>query len=155
LKVLSGSYHVSLSNAEPFILDQDLFVVNLMQQLQETDEEDFNMIRDSAALLFAESINGFSRIVAERNEMNQPTDNLLSVLPHDLLKLRPYKFAQLIALHQQRLIASFNEEEIIGINKEFKKMKDAYHREEGLKAVIDGFNHKTSFADGWKMLVDR
>ena len=152
--VLSGSYRVSLSNAEQFILDQDLFVVNLMQQLQETDE-DFNMVRHSTALLFAESINGFSRIVAERNEMNQPTDNLPPVLPHDLLKLRPYEFAQLIALHQQRLIASFNEEEIIGINEEFKKMKDAYRREEGLKAVIDGFNHKTSFADGWKMLVDR
>ncbi len=70
-----------------------------MQQLQETNEEDFNMVRHSTALLFAKSINGFSRIVAERNEMNQPTDNLLSVLPHDLLKLRPYEFAQLIALH--------------------------------------------------------
>jgi hypothetical protein len=30
--VLSGSYRVSLSNAERFILVQDLFVVNLMQQ---------------------------------------------------------------------------------------------------------------------------
>jgi hypothetical protein len=146
--VLSGSYCVSLSNTEQFILDQDLFVVNLMQQLQETDEEDFNMVHQSTTLLFVKSINGFSRIIAERNEMNQPTDNLPPVLLHVLLKLRPYEFAQLIALHQQWSIASFNEEEIIGINEEFKKMKDAYRREEGLKAVLDGFNHKTSFADG-------
>jgi hypothetical protein len=151
--VLSGSYRVSLSNVERFILDQDLFVVvNIMQQLQETDVEDFKIVCHSTALLFSESINGFSRILAERNEMNQPTDCLPPVLPPDLLKLRPYEFAQLIALHQQRLIAYFNEEEIIGINEEFKKIKDAYRREEGLKAVIDGFNTKPALLMDGKCL---
>jgi hypothetical protein len=50
---------------------------------------------------------------------------------------------------------SFTNEEIIQINKEFKKLKDAYCREEDLKNSLDRLNYKLSFADGWNMLVDR
>ena len=39
--------------------------------------------------------------------------------------------------------------------KNFKKLKDAYWREENLKIFLDRLHHKLSVADGWKMLVER
>ena len=153
--VVSGLYRVTYNNAESFIKDQDMFVVELLQSLQENDQEQYKMMLHSTSLLFAEGVNGLSNIVVERDTMNEPTDSLPPVLPHDLLKFRPFDFAQLVALHNVQLKVSLTDEEIIQINEEFKKLKDAYRREEDLKNSLDRLNYKSSFADGWKMLVDR
>jgi hypothetical protein len=96
-----------------------------------------------------------SIIVAERNASNEPTHCFPPVLPYDLVKLRPFDFSQLTAMHMQRLRESFSEEAIIQINDEFKEMKNNYRHEQQFKQIIDGVDHKTSFSDGWKILVNR
>jgi len=73
------------------------------------------MVVHSTALLFAEGVNGLSSIVVERDATNEPTDSLPPVLPHNLVKLRPFDFSQLVALHNDRLKVSFTDEEVICI----------------------------------------
>jgi hypothetical protein len=153
--VVSGQYRVSYENAVLFMQDQDMFVVRLMQDLQRNSLEEYKMVVHSTALLFAEGVNGLSSIVAERNEVNEPTDFLPPVLPQDLVRLRPFHFSQLVELQSNRLKVSFTEDQIICINEEFKALRDAYREEDELKTTLDKFNHKTSFTDAWKLLVPR
>ena len=113
------------------------------------------MVVHSTALLFAEGVNGLSSIVAQRDEANEPTDSLPPVLPQQLVKLRPFEFSQVVALHNRRLKESFTEDQIICINDEFKSLRDAYRREDELKRILDTFDHKTTFTEAWQSLVDR
>ena len=96
---VSGLYCITYNNADSFIKDQDMFAVDLLQSLQENDQARYKMVLHSTSLLFAEVVNELLNIVVERDEMNEPTDSLPSVLPPDLLKFRPFGFAQLVALH--------------------------------------------------------
>ena len=112
---MSGSYRVTYEHAERFIKDQDLFAVDLLQYIQQTNQEQYKMVVHSTALLFAEGVNGLSSIVVERDATNEPTDSLPPVLPHNLVKLRPFDFSQLVALHNDRLKVSFTDEEVICI----------------------------------------
>ena len=145
--VVSGSYRVSCENAELFIKDQDIFVATLLQDLQTNSHEQYRMVVHSTALLFAEGVNGLSSIVAQRDEANEPTDSLPPVLPQQLVKLRPFEFSQVVALHNRRLKESFTEDQIICINDEFKSLRDAYRREDELKRILDTFDHKTTFTE--------
>jgi hypothetical protein len=151
--VVNGLYRVTYQSAEAFIKDQDMYVVDVLANLKENNPEQYKMVVHSTALLFAQGVNGLSSIVAERGEANEPVDSLPPVLPHDLLKLRPFEFSQLVLLQKERLKISFEENEINDITDEFKKLRDSYREEEEINAFVDKLNHKTSFRDGWKMLV--
>ena len=152
---VSGNYRVSYQNAELFIKDQDIFVANLLQNLRINSPEEYKIVVQSTALLFAESVNGFSSMVAERNVANEATDCLPPVLPQDLVRIRPYEFSQIVEMQNDRLMVSFTEEQIMCINNEFKLLKAAYRREEDLRRILDMSDHKTTFTNGWKLLVDR
>ena len=153
--VVSGLYRVTYANAEKFIKDRDIYVVSLLDDLRQNSADDYKMVIHSTALLFAKSVHGLSNISVERNSQNEPTDTFPPVLPHELLKLRPFDFSQLVALQNGRLKLTFTEEQIIGINDDFKKLREAYRREDALKKIKLKFNHKTTFTNGWKGFVDR
>ena len=153
--VVSGPYRVTYENAEKFIKDQDSFVVALLQNLKENDHAEYIMVVRSTAILFANGVNGLSRIVVERDTANEPIDNIPPVLSNDLVKLRPFDFSQLVLLQNERLKVSMTDEDIIQINDQFKMLKDAYRREVDLKDILDQFNYKTTFQNGWKILDSR
>ena len=153
--VVSGNYRVSYENAELFIKDQDIFVANLLQNLRINSPDEYKIVLQSTAFLFAESVNGLSRMIAERNVANEATDCLPPVLPQDLVRISPYEFSQIVETQKNRLMISFTEEQIVCINNEFKLLRAAYRGEEGLRRILDMSDHKTTFTNGWKLLVDR
>jgi hypothetical protein len=152
--IINGSYRVTYANARKFLEEQDPFAVNLLDKLETEDNEEYKSVLETIAKLFAETVDGFSKIVAERNESNKPTDLLPPVLPLELLKLRSFNFSQLLNLHDDRLKVTFSEDEIVTIFNEFKSMKDAYRRELALKETLDQADAK-SFNKAWRPLCDR
>ena len=153
--VLCESYQVSFEHAIAFIKDQDVFAANALQELSDDDDDKYKMVLHSTALLFAFSVNGLKKVIADRDNNNGPSDNFPPVLPHELVKLRPFNFSEIVVMQNARLGVSYTEEEIISINDEFKLLKTAYRYEDALKNIIDGFNYKTTFVAGWRGLVDR
>jgi hypothetical protein len=112
--VICGKFRVTYESAKKFIQDQGPFVNSLLAKLEAEDHQSYVDAVKSIALLFANSVDGLSAIVAERNARNEPTDTLPPVLPHDLLLLRPHDFGQLLQLHDRRLKVSYTEAEIEG-----------------------------------------
>jgi len=127
----------------------------LLQRLQQEDAEQYNAVLRSTAYLYTAAVEGLTRIAAQRDETNQPTDFLPPVLPHELVNLRPFDFAQIVSQRKARLKDSLSEDEIIEINEEFEQLRNAYRREHDLKLIIDTFDFETPFAKGWRGLVDR
>ena len=102
----------------------------------------------STALLYAYSVDGFTRIVVSRNAQNEPTNILSPVLPQKLIQMRPFEFSQIVLLHKQYLEVSMSEYDIVKITDEFKQLWNAYQSEEQTKSIINGFNYKTIFDHG-------
>jgi hypothetical protein len=153
--VICGKFRVTYESARKFIQDQGPFVGSLLAKLEAEDHQSYVDAVKSIALLFANSVDGLSAIVAERNARNEPTDTLPPVLPHDLLLLRPHDFGQLLQLHDRRLKVSYTEAEIGIIFDEFKALKSADRSEPALREIISKFNHGTSFYKGWRPICDR
>jgi hypothetical protein len=62
--VLYGSYQVSYGNAETLIKDQDKLILCLLEDILTTAVPEYKKVIHSTALLYAYSVDGFTRIVA-------------------------------------------------------------------------------------------
>ena len=124
--VLCGSYQVSYEDAETLIKDQDLFILGLLEDILTTEVPEYTKVIQSTALLYAYSVDGFTRIVASQNAQNGPTNNLPSVMPQELIQMRPFELSQIVLLHKQCLEVSMSEYDIVKITDEFKQLRNAY-----------------------------
>ena len=61
--VLCGSYQVSYENAETLIKGQDPFILGLLEDVLTTAVPEYTKVIHSTALLYANSVDGFSRSV--------------------------------------------------------------------------------------------
>jgi hypothetical protein len=152
--VLCGSYQVSYENAEMLMKDQDPFIFCLLEDIQTTAVPEYTKVIHSTALLYAYSVDGFTRIVASRNAQNGPTNNLPPLMPQELIQMRTFEFSQIVLLHKLCLEVSMSEYDIVKITDEFKQLRNAYQSEEQTKSIINGFNNKTSFEHGWRPFID-
>jgi hypothetical protein len=152
--VLCGSYQVSYENAEILIKDQDPFILCLLEDIFTTAVTEYAKVIHSTALLYAYSVDGFTRIVASQNAQNGPTNNLPPVMPQVLIQLRPFEFSQIVLLHKQHLEVSMSEYDIVKITDEFEQLRNAYQSEDQTKSIINGFDYKTSFEHGWRPFID-
>ena len=116
---------------------------------------EYTKVIHSTALLYADSVNGFMRIVTSWNAQNGPTNILPPVMPQKLIQKRPFEFSHIVLLHKQHLEVSMNEYDIVMITDAFKQLWHAYWSEEQTKSIINGFNYKTSFEHGWRPFIDR
>ena len=117
--VLCGSYQISYENVETLIKDQDPFILCLLEDILTTAVPEYTKVIHSTALLYAYSVNGFTRIVASQNAQNGPT-NLPPVMLQELIQMRPFEFSQIVLLHKQHLEVSMSEYDIVKITDEFK-----------------------------------
>ena len=83
---------------------------------------EYTKVIHSTALLYVYSVNAFTRIVASRNAQNEPTNNLLPVMPQELIQMRPFEFSQIVLLHKQHLEMSMSEYDIVKVADEFKQL---------------------------------
>ena len=65
--VLCGSYQVSYENADILIKDQHPFILCLLEDILTTAVPGYTKVIHSTALLYAYSVDGFTRIVAFRS----------------------------------------------------------------------------------------
>ena len=154
-QVLCGSYQVSYENAETLIKDQDLFILCFLEDVLTTAVPEYTKVIHSTALLYANSVDGFSRSVTIQNAQNDPTNNLLPVMPQELIQMRPFEFSQIVLLHKQQLEVSMSEYDIVKTTDEFKQLRIVYQSEVQTKSIINGFNYKTSFEHGWRPFIDQ
>ena len=61
--VLCGPYQVSNEDVETLIKDQDPFILCLLEDILTTVVPEYTKVIHSTALLYADSVNGFMRIV--------------------------------------------------------------------------------------------
>jgi len=144
-----GFFRMFSKCAIELIQDQGVFVAELLQNLLDHDESQFRIVTSRVGLLYTCSIDALSRVFAQRYETNGRTDFLPPVLPNELVKMRPFDFAQIVRLHKSRLKDLFLEDMTTKINLQFKSMKDAYRTEPVLKTFLDTLVIQTSFEEGW------
>ena len=111
---------------------------------------EYTKVIHSTALLYAYSVDGFTRIVASQNAQNGPTNNLPPVMPQKLIQMRLIEFSQIVLLHKQRLEVSMSKYDIVKVTVDFKQLQNACQSEEQTKSIINGFDYKTSFEHGWR-----
>ena len=98
--VLCGSYQVSSEDAETIIKDQDPFILCLLEDILTTAVPEYTKVIHSTALLYAYIVDGLTRIVTIQNAQNDPTNNLPSVMPQELIQMRPFEFSQIYLWHK-------------------------------------------------------
>ena len=90
--VLCGLYQVSYEDAETLIKDQDPFILYLLEDILTTAVPEYTKGIHITTLLYAYSVDGFTRVVASQNAQNGPTNNLPPVMPQELIQMRPFEF---------------------------------------------------------------
>ena len=89
----------------------------------------FNLSKCTVSL-----IEGIEALTAERDWVNEATgENLLSVLPHELIKFCGAKFSAIIRKQQERLQEQVLAVEADQIEQDFQELKLSYQTEEGFK----------------------
>ena len=99
--VLCGSYQVSYENADLLIKDQHPFILCLLEDILTTAVPGYTKVIHSTALLYAYSVDGFTRIVASRNAQNGIINILPPVMSQKLIQMRSFEFSQIVLLHKQ------------------------------------------------------
>ena len=87
----------------------------------------------------------------ERNSDNESvTEELPSVLPIEVIKMRPRDFNELVKKHKERLLTKYNERYIGELEDEFKKFKRyALEDATGMQS-IDNVDEASEFEVCWK-----
>ena len=74
-----------------------------------------------------------------------PSNEILPILPHMLLKLRGKDFAEVLWKQKEHLLKRWTEVKIDAIEWELQVLKLAYQNEGPLKDALDNCDYKTSF----------
>ena len=92
-------------------------------------------------------------IQAERDSWNLPADDLLPVLPHELVRLCPGEFGVcLIAEHLRQLQLTWTDEDIEWIEHDYRELWIAYKVDSSFKSIIDQCDGNMSFRCDWELM---
>ena len=126
-----------------------------MEGILTTAVPEYTKVMRSTALLYAYSVDGFTRIVASRNAQNGPTNILPPVMPQKLIQMRSFEFSHTALLHKQHLEVSMSEYDIVMITDDFKQLRNAYQSEEQTKAsLMDSITKQVLIMDRGPSLID-
>lgn len=137
-----GQYIVRMKNVIDFIQDQGIYSMKTLEALKQEASVDngSNFAEPSAdssayyntlvslGQFLVNIAHGVSVLVAERGSDNAPaTDDemLPPLLPHSIATLPPREFAKILLRHEQRLLATFQEEEpTTKLEREFHSLRE-------------------------------
>jgi hypothetical protein len=98
-------------------------------------------------------IDGISNIVAEQDNLNASSDlEAPPCLPHELVSLNGHDFAEFLLSQRGRIVTSFHEQELVGLQGEFLDFAVMYQRNETINAALDACASKMSFEGRWGIL---
>jgi hypothetical protein len=144
----AGSY----AKARSLVLNQGSFVLGKIEQV--TDEEADALVKD-VTKLYIEAASGISRIVAERDSMNEGTDQLPPVMPNELAVLQHSEFCATVRKHRERLLARLSTTEIDIIEQEHQELVAAYTEEGQLRSALNACGSSTTFDEAWAVVKGR
>ena len=133
-------------------MNQGSFVLQKVEQLSYDEVE--SLVK-GVTKLFLEAASGISQIIAERDEMNDSTDKLPPVLPHELAELEPSYFCAIVRQHRERLLARWTATEIDSIEQQHQELVVAYARQQQLREALKACDEKTTFDQGWGIVKGR
>ena len=91
-------------------------------------------------------IDGISNIVVEWDNLNTSSDlETPPCLPHELVRLSGHDFAELLQSQQRRIVTTFNEQGLDGLQDEFCELVCMYQRNGTIRAGLDTYTSKDSF----------
>ena len=151
---ISGKYAVSMAEAHAFILNEGgLYCVESFEKLS-TDEKE--MVTRSISEVLVSLIDGISKIVVERDNSNLGSDlETPPCLPHELVNLNGRDFAELLRSQRGRIVTAFDEQELDGLEDEYRELVSMYRKNQTIKEALDGCTLMTSFEGGWGILGTR
>jgi hypothetical protein len=128
----------------------------VMEQLDGLDGSEICSLLRSVGKLFVTACDGISRIVCERDESNQATDELPPVLPHELCQIGMREFVRHLQDHSVRLLPHFGADGMDDISKEFAEFQRALREDPLLQeAIVNNSVKHVSFVEGWGPTHDR
>jgi hypothetical protein len=113
---VSGRFSLTHANTRHFMDGLDLWVV---QNISTLELEIVNFLTVAVAKMFGQAANGIHDIVAERDSVNNASDDLPPVLPHQLVKNDMRDLSKIISEHNPRLFKTLSSIEIHQIGKDF------------------------------------
>jgi len=94
-------------------------------------------------------------IVCERDSQNDAADFMPPVLPHQLVKLQGQEFASAVRLQFDWLSACCRPQYVELIELNFQDLCSAHEREPPFKQVLNQWDAKTTFEQGWSYALER
>ena len=73
-------------------------------------------------------------------------------LPHEVVRLSGHDFAELLQSQQRRIVTTFNEQGLDGLQDEFCELVCMYQRNGTIRAGLDTYTSKDSFVGGARIL---
>jgi hypothetical protein len=117
--VISGKYAVTMNKAQNFIFNEGgLYCVESFDKLS---IEERQLVTWSVAKVLVCLIYGIPNIVVEWVNLNA-SSNLETppCLPHELVSLSGHDLAELLQSQRRRIVTAFNEQELDGLQGEFR-----------------------------------
>ena len=127
-----------------YIFDRWIFIQDLYNKLSIELQAQVTVI---VSKLVIEIIDGIANIQAERN-----SDNLLPVLPHELVKLAIHQFTSIVVKHFDRLKQFWGEETIDTLERQHQCLLIEYQRDTILQSALDNCDGHTSFKTYWSIV---
>jgi hypothetical protein len=144
-----GRWSISHENLINWILDQGLFIQTIWEELSvQSTVDPMNII----SKLMLQIVEGILNIKAERDSINQPTEDLPPVLPHQLVKLHGREFTSIISPHLNHLREFWTDEDINNLSLQHSDLLFTYRYESILQKALESCDDLTSFEDGWKII---
>ena len=142
----NNSLLVAFLDTEGVLEDLGSFAVETLQNLENEEKQ---LIFCNVSKCAVNLIAGLANIVAEQNSMNEASENVSPVLPHQLITLRDREYAFILQNQRSRLSERWTNVQIDAIELDFQALCDAYESEDSLKAALDSCDHTTSFETAW------
>ena len=142
-----GKYAVAFSAVSGFMEDLGAFVKDRLTAMNGVNRENLLQLLASALVGLVDSI---SEVVAERTKDNQAYLNAApAVLPHQLVKILPCNFSNILQYHWQHLEYIYSAIQIEAIECKHKALCDLYNRDPNVKGSIDSLDNGDSFDAAW------
>ena len=112
------------------------------------------LVSNTVSKLVMQVIEGITNIQVERDKSNLPAeDQVPSVLPHELVKVKRCDFTSIVVKHFPRLKQFWTDEKISKLELQHHELLLLYQHNITLRSELDKCDHTTLFQSGWAILL--
>ncbi|ETN11247.1 hypothetical protein F442_05618 [Phytophthora nicotianae P10297] len=153
-----GAFALTIENASICMAGTSVWVCETMARIGREDDSELERIARCTARVFVQAADGISKIIAERNDVNQPfVSSTPKVLPHQLINVNMTTFAKILDHHRSRLLRHYKvPEHVEAIGDQLVQLQRAFRKEEPLREMIlDNQKSGSGFKKCWDDIYTR